>query len=154
MRLISHRGNLDGPEPDKENRPTFIQAAIDLGYDVEVDVRLIDGNLFLGHDKPDYPVDIQWLLARRSSLWIHAKNFPAMNLLIDHGFQVFCHQADKHAVIGNTRYLWSCDVAEANERSVIPLISAEEIEANKGLDMRFHGVCSDYIRRIGSTTAR
>jgi hypothetical protein len=150
MRLISHRGNLDGPEPDKENRPEFIQAAIDKGYDVEVDVRLIDGKLFLGHDKPDHAICIEWLLERKDRLWVHAKNFQAMDLLIEHGFQIFCHQADRHAVIGNTRYLWSCDLSEANERSVIPLISSDEVDGNKGLDMRFHGVCSDYIRRFGS----
>jgi hypothetical protein len=148
MRLISHRGNLDGPDPDKENRPEFIQAAINLGYDVEIDVRLIDGNLFLGHDNPDHPVDIQWLVDRKDKLWVHAKNFPAIDLLIEHGLHIFYHQSDGHAIIGNTKYIWSCNITEANERSVIPLISTEEIEANKGLDMRFHGVCSDYIRRF------
>ena len=38
MILISHRGNINGPNPEMENNPEYIQKALDLGYDVEVDV--------------------------------------------------------------------------------------------------------------------
>ena len=37
MILISHRGNINGPNIDKENKPSYISAAIDKGYDCEVD---------------------------------------------------------------------------------------------------------------------
>jgi hypothetical protein len=37
MKIISHRGNLNGSSTDIENHPTYIQAAINAGYDVEVD---------------------------------------------------------------------------------------------------------------------
>ena len=52
MILISHRGNIDGKKPHLENQPDYIDEAIALGYDVEIDVWLIDGVLFLGHDAP------------------------------------------------------------------------------------------------------
>ena len=42
MIKISHRGNIKGPNMDRENRPSYVDAALQLGYDVEVDVRLID----------------------------------------------------------------------------------------------------------------
>ena len=38
MHLISHRGNINGREPDKENSPQYIQKAIALELEVEVDV--------------------------------------------------------------------------------------------------------------------
>jgi len=38
MKLISHRGNLFGPNPTNENNPDYILNAIELGYDVEIDV--------------------------------------------------------------------------------------------------------------------
>ena len=38
MILVSHRGNLSGPDPDKENNPTQINKTLDLGYDCEVDL--------------------------------------------------------------------------------------------------------------------
>ena len=148
MRLISHRGNVSGPNLENENKPSFIQTAIDEGYDVEVDVRLLDAGLYLGHDNPDYPVELEWLVARKDRLWIHTKNFQAMNLLIEHDLKVFYHQTEKHAVIGNTRFIWSCDLTEATERSVIPLIGEEETEKYKDVIMNFYAVCSDYIRRF------
>ena len=42
MYLISHRGNVNGKNPDRENSPLYIKAALTLGYDVEVDVWYID----------------------------------------------------------------------------------------------------------------
>ena len=39
MRLIAHRGNLNGPNPLVENDPQRITYCIDEGYDVEIDVR-------------------------------------------------------------------------------------------------------------------
>ena len=32
MIIISHRGNIRGPVPDKENRPSYIDCAIGNGY--------------------------------------------------------------------------------------------------------------------------
>ena len=53
MILISHRGNLNGKMPQNENHPDYIDEAIHAGYDVEVDVWMIDNELFLGHDEPN-----------------------------------------------------------------------------------------------------
>ena len=38
MKFISHRGNLYGPNPKLENKPTYIIEALKMGFDVEVDV--------------------------------------------------------------------------------------------------------------------
>ena len=61
MIFISHRGNLDGLNPDRENSPEYIDEAIKLGFDVEIDVRTKDGELWLGHDEPQYKVSEMWL---------------------------------------------------------------------------------------------
>ena len=37
-RLICHRANLRGPDPERENSMSAIQECISLGYDVEIDV--------------------------------------------------------------------------------------------------------------------
>jgi hypothetical protein len=148
MRLISHRGNTMGPDPSRENNPQYIQAAIDKGYDVEVDARLLQGGIFLGHDRPDYQVDLPWLVARKDRLWIHTKNFQAIDFLIPHDLRVFYHQHERHVVIGNTRALWSCDLSEANGRSVVPMMGLEEIQRYKSLAPGFHGVCSDYVEEL------
>ena len=59
MKYIAHRGNLNGPNRLLENKPDYLNVALSLGYDVEVDVWFIDGKFFLGHDRPDYEIDIQ-----------------------------------------------------------------------------------------------
>ena len=57
MKVISHRGNIKGSIPDKENRPSYIDCAIGNGYDVEIDIRMIGGELWLGHDEPQYKIE-------------------------------------------------------------------------------------------------
>ena len=77
MHLISHRGNILGSFPEKENNPTYIDCAINSGYDVEIDIHLIDNQFWLGHDEPQYKITGEWLTERVSSLWIHCKNIEA-----------------------------------------------------------------------------
>ena len=57
MFFISHRGNINGPEVNRENSIDYINSAIDKGYDVEVDVWFKKGEFYLGHDEPMYRVD-------------------------------------------------------------------------------------------------
>ena len=53
MLFISHRGNLSGPQPENENKLSYISAALDKGFAVEVDVIDFDerDTFTLGHDK-------------------------------------------------------------------------------------------------------
>ena len=56
MIIISHRGNIRGEVPSRENAPSYIDCAIGNGYEVEIDVRSINGELWLGHDEAQYKV--------------------------------------------------------------------------------------------------
>ena len=56
MRIISHRGCLDGPNPLIENNPDQIDCAIKHTLDVEIDLWMLEGNLLLGHDEPHYSI--------------------------------------------------------------------------------------------------
>ena len=40
--LISHRGNLTGKQPELENTPSYIDAALAAGFKCEVDVYSYD----------------------------------------------------------------------------------------------------------------
>ena len=85
MILISHRGNLNGKIVERENHPDYIDEAINLGYDVEIDIWVVEGYIFLGHDRPDTKIDIGWLTDRSDKLWIHFKNTDALEYF--HGSQ-------------------------------------------------------------------
>ena len=97
MKFISHRGNIHGREIESENQPRKIEECLDLGYEVEVDVWGIDGNLFLGHDKPDYQVHIDFL--QREKVWCHAKNFEALTIFANNPkIHYFWHQEDDYTI--------------------------------------------------------
>lgn len=100
--LYAHRGNLFGPKPGLENTPDYIDQAIKFGFKVEVDVWLNpDGNLYLGHDKPDTLVSFEYLFVRHDSLLIHAKNVEALIYLSSRTrLNVFYH-TDEHAVLSS-----------------------------------------------------
>ena len=79
--LISHRGNIDGPNVELENSIEYIKKAIDLGYDVEIDVWYHDKSLYLGHDGPSQLITEYSLYSMCDNLWIHCKNLGAIAIL-------------------------------------------------------------------------
>lgn len=143
MKLISHRGNTSQIIPEKENKQNYIDKAIDNGYDVEIDIRCVNKKLYLGHDTPDYETNLQWLLDRRENLWIHTKNFAALSYLIDHDLKTFYHQKENHTIINNTNLIWSHHLSDANEKSIIPLLSMDDI--NYWSVKKVYGICSDFV---------
>lgn len=144
MILISHRGNIDNIKPEMENRLEYIQAAIDAGYEVEVDVWVKDGRFFLGHDGPQYEFDPAWMYARNDKLWVHTKNFTALRTLIDSNLRIFFHEQEKHTIIHNCKLIWSHNLEEADEKSIIPLLSLESL-MSKYEEVKVYGICSDYV---------
>lgn len=148
MILISHRGNITGRIPDSENRPSYIQDTITLGYDVEIDVRMKEEQLYLGHDYAQYRVELEWLLERKDRLWIHTKDFESLDLLIDKGLRIFYHEQERQTIINNTNLIWSHDLGSISSKSIIPLLDLESINEYGHLAQNVYGVCSDYLHEV------
>jgi hypothetical protein len=140
--IISHRGNIRGAVPDKENRPSYIDCAIGSGFHVEIDVRSINGELWLGHDFPQYKVDHNWLDKRRHYLWLHCKNLEAAKECW--AYHSFCHSSDSF-VYTSTGIIWLHDLTQKiDHTTIIPLINKEDIETfMPGYEKPF-GICTDY----------
>jgi hypothetical protein len=145
MILISHRGNIDGKIPSFENNPEYVDEAITAGYDVEIDVWGIDGELFLGHDNPQYPIGWDWLKERSSNLWIHCKNIDALLYLtdIDYSlelFNYFWHENDT-VTLTSENWIWAFPGKQPINGSiaVMPEIYNDDVSEAAG-------VCSDYIQ--------
>ena len=81
MKLISHRGNISGPNPEQENQPEYIAEALKQGYDVEIDVWFKDDKFMLGHDEPQYEFPFELIDQHYPKLWIHCKNMDALSKL-------------------------------------------------------------------------
>jgi len=140
MKLISHRGNLNGKLPANENHPDYIDEAIHAGYDVEIDVYMVEGVLYLGHDKPQYGVSQLWFNQRISKLWIHCKNIEAMEWFNSiGGFNYFWHQTDT-VTLTSRNYIWAFPGKQPIERSIAVLPEIHNDDVSNCI-----GVCSDYI---------
>lgn len=140
MKIISHRGNIRGSIPDKENRPSYIDCAIGNGYDVEIDVRLINHELWLGHDKPQFKVDHNWLDKRKDYLWLHCKNLEAA--IECWKYNSFCHTCDPFTYTSNGK-IWLHDFSqEINENVIIPLICEDDLK--KAMDGTPYAICTDH----------
>ena len=152
MILISHRGNIDSINPERENTHNYIDEAINSGYHVEIDIYYHDEKLWLGHDNPETVVENKWLVDRAASLFIHAKNHAALeHFLYNTNIPVFYHSIEPHVLIGNTKLIWSHNLAEATSNSIIPLLSEEE--AQKANDFRHvFGICSDFVKNSAITS--
>jgi len=105
MKLIAHRGNTFGRDPVNENRPETVINVINAGYDCEVDLRIIDGIFYLGHDTPDYLIEESFLFKYKTYLWIHAKNKHAVTYLMGTDLHWFWHQNDS-CTLTSKGYLW------------------------------------------------
>jgi len=143
MKLISHRGNINGKDENLENNPLYIEEAIAAGYDAEIDVWNYDGLWFLGHDKPQYSIDQNFLL--NPSLWCHAKNIKAMMEMLIIGAHCFWHQTDK-ITLTSQGYLWTFPGEELTDRSICVLP-----EINDFIIEKCAGVCSDEIAKYSNS---
>jgi hypothetical protein len=149
MLLISHRGNIDKICLKRENSQSYIDEAIDKNYYVEIDLRIIDNKLMLGHDYGQYETDLQWLLIRKNKLFIHCKNIEALKFCIDNKLICFYHTIENHVSVINTNLLWTHNLDEITDISIIPLLSSQDLtflDLNKNIKVA--GVCSDFIGLI------
>jgi hypothetical protein len=141
MKFISHRGNIDGPNPKLENTKHYIDEAIRLGYDVEVDVWYTDDVLYLGHDKPQYGVEFRWFRDRITKLWVHCKNIEVLLYFKDCGYPInyFWHEEDTITLTSNGS-IWAYPGKQPIKDSiaVMPEIYNDNI-------YKCAGICSDKI---------
>ena len=138
MIFISHRGNINGKNLEKENTIDYILQAIDLGYDVEIDVRLVGNKWFLGHDSPKEEIDAAFL--EREGLWVHCKNLEAVSKLYgNYNVNFFWHQKDD-ITITSFGHIWAYPGKQPilNSIAVLPEIYGDQIST-------CIGVCSDVI---------
>lgn len=144
MKVISHRGNLRGPKPELENRPSYIDSAYQLGFDVEVDIRFVNGEFWFGHDEPQYKVDETWMDLRKDKLWFHCKD---LNSTLEFkkrkkDYNYFCHTNDGY-VLTSKDYVWVHDLdLILDERCIIPIFDDDNLNENK---KKCHAICTDEV---------
>ena len=140
MFLISHRGNHKAVDSKNENRPQQILHMLHQGYNIEIDVWFTKDRLYLGHDSPEYEVNLKFL--QNDKLWCHAKNLAALEYMLLHNVHCFWHQKDDYTVTSRG-YIWTYPEKPVCEKSIIVCKNSEDTK--KYSKMNIAGVCSDYI---------
>jgi len=147
MKFISHRGNIRGRIPQSENMPDYVNEAILAGYDVEVDAWVVtpENKIFLGHDEPEFEVNLNFLKSRFDKLWIHCKNVKALHYFLEHEeLNCFHCSSNEPVVLTSKKVMWMNVKQKLMKGSVCVL---PEVGANGALQDCL-GVCSDFIERF------
>lgn len=144
MKLIAHRGLINGPDKKLENNPSNIKNII-LNYnlDIEIDIFINNDKIYLGHDKPQYLIDIDFLNKYKNNLWIHCKNIESLNFMQITDYNFFWHEEDEFTLT-SYKYIWSYPRKIPLKGSICVL--PENFEGWKEKDYsESAGICSDYI---------
>ena len=138
MILISHRGNIQGKSPGLENMPEYINSALVIGYNVEIDVWYNKG-FWLGHDEPVYDIGKSFL--RNNKLWCHAKNLEALDMMLKDDIHCFWHQKDD-VTLTSKNIIWTYPKKRLLKGAacVMPELGYE------GNIKECCAICSDYIK--------
>jgi hypothetical protein len=138
MKLISHRGNLNGPATKTENTVDQITYALNLGFDVEIDVWYIDNEIYLGHDNPQHKTTVDFI--QQPGLWCHAKHLPALEFMLQNNVHCFWHENDERTLTSKG-YIWTYPDKQVSKSSVIVVLKKELEITNTDIV----GVCGDYV---------
>lgn len=143
--FISHRGNINGKDPSRENSLEYLLAAMDDGYDVEFDVRYVDNRFWLGHDEPQWSVDYSFLQGEKK--WVHCKNIEAFcELHDDPSVNCFWHENDKYTLTSRL-FVWAM-IGEPCCRGAICVLPEYSKRVYPSSELEIcAGICSDYISK-------
>jgi len=137
MILIAHRGNTSGKNSNLENTISYIEEAINQGYDVEIDVCKWDGkHFYLGHDDPGEAVTPEWFTGK--PLWVHAKDHIALHELVRRNIHCFWHNTDRYTLTSQG-WIWAYPGEPGGKKCIC-------VHPHQRNDWdQFDGLCSDNI---------
>jgi hypothetical protein len=142
MIYIAHRGNLKGPDPTNENKPEYLLKAISQGFFIETDLWVINNTLYLGHDSPDYKIEIDFLLGIQEYLFCHCKNIDALYFLIKNYSNIECFYHDKDdCVLTSKNHIWNNIGKQLTDASICVM---PEKDNNNQIPKKCFGVCTDF----------
>lgn len=147
--LIAHRGLINGPDENLENKRSTIERALNYRFDVEIDLWYIKNNWYLGHDTPNEKIDIDEFYIIRHSIWIHCKNIDALYQLKKERWagHYFWHQNDD-VTITSTGYFWTYPNKQITSNSIL-LLPELSYELNENFKFQnCYGICSDYVLKL------
>lgn len=152
MRIIAHRGLLEGPDESLQNDPSQVLKALNSGFEAEIDVWFEKGKWYLGHDTMDHEIPPAFLAY--PGLWIHCKNIPAFYNLkrLANKINFFYHESDKIVLTSNGdawTYFGLPETMDPQAICVMPEVTYSWEEINLMVKSgKWAGMCSDWPIKI------
>ena len=141
---ILHRGNSEGPSIENENNPIILYENIKKGWDIEIDVWKVNGNLYLGHDSPKILIDFSEPFLIHKNTWIHCKNLDAFFYFYNHPetekYHFFSHDKD-NITITSKGFIWGNIGIKLNCTGSINVINTK----TDFTDSIGQGICTDWM---------
>ena len=148
MKIIAHRGNINGPDPLTENSPLQILLALSQGFECEIDLWYCNDKLYLGHDNPQYETNINFLFNFSDKLWCHCKHLESFIYLLQFdNLNCFYHQTDDY-ILTSKRIIWVYPGKSVPKDGIV--VMPELYPLLKYLDDHIGGICTDYPSQIKS----
>ena len=138
MKIISHRGNLNGPQKE-DNVISQLEKVAETML-VEVDVWRLGLKWYLGHDGPEREVSYDFIA--NPNFILHAKNLKALYSLSVTELHYFWHQEDDFTLTSKN-FIWTYPKKEVTPLSIIVCQTLEEVEKYKTKNI--WGSCTDYV---------
>lgn len=153
-RFIAHRGVFDGNYSDKENRIETIVHALRCGYEVEVDVRLFNGEIYLGHDEPQEKISDLWESMRKGvdwlgygNIWYHCKDSGSMDYFNRSNVSnYFFHNTDDFTLTSKG-FIWTANLVGCYPNNTIVVAKNKEDTLSQ-FETNCAGICSPYIGEL------
>ena len=153
-RFIAHRGITDGNYSDRENKVDTIIQALRYGYEVEVDVRLFNGEIYLGHDEPQEKLSKLWNRMRTGidwipygGLWYHCKDsgsldyFKKLNM-----YNYFWHDQDNFTITSKG-HIWTADLCGCYPVDTFVVVKNKDDLVSQS-ETNCAGICSPFIGEL------
>lgn len=139
---ISYKDHIS--KYDGKSTRTKLATALELGLNVEADVRLFKNELWLGHNQPDYLVP-KYFKQYGDRIWWHAKDIPTICYLLEKGVNCFFHNTDE-CTITSRGILWIYP-EKTLVNNCVAVIKGETSYTKEQL-LQCHGICSDSLKDI------
>lgn len=135
MLIISHRGNLEGPDSLLENNPDQIIKCL-RNFEVEIDVRYENYKWYLGHDYAQYEIPVSFF---NDKMWIHCKNIEAVSKFksMNSNLNWFWHQNDS-LILTSRGNIWCYPGVYLKEGITV------ETEFTTNYPNNIKGICTDF----------
>ena len=143
--LISHRGNIEGINPSREDSLEYVKEALEKGYHCMVDVWLVGGrHVALGVESACYQTTIEFLQNER--LICNARSPEALEFLLRN--EVHCFAASSTFSLTNGGLIWVKPGGKITPRGVLTLPEWTMPDVGAIASLPCAGICSNQIAQV------